>query len=344
MDRNFIERRDFAPVRRGYDPAEVDEHLREVADTVAQLERSGSSSSAASVASAAADQVRAIVDVAERSAAEIQDRAEQEAQRLTSDAEQGARELREQTDREARESRERTERESRETREQADADAAAHVSRVEEATQGMLDKAGSAQAQIDQLLERLRTGSESLVGELRGAAESVQGDLQGIREELPSLRPSSTPGTAGSGSAGPAAATADADGEEVTEVRDAAASDVPETTQDELPAEETPDEFEGEEEALVQEPVPAPAAEDEEPVVEDEPLEAEPEPAADEPEPAAEEPAPPRAIAGSEGARLIALNMALNGTPRDETARYLADNFDLDDQDSVLDEVYSRVG
>jgi hypothetical protein len=69
------------------------------------------------------------------------------------------------------------------------------------------------------------------------------------------------------------------------------------------------------------------------PVVE----EAEPEP---EPEPARGG----RSIRGAEGARLIALNMALNGTPRDETARYLSQNFDLDDQDSLLDEVYARVG
>ena len=36
--------------------------------------------------------------------------------------------------------------------------------------------------------------------------------------------------------------------------------------------------------------------------------------------------------------------MALNGTPRDETARYLEENFDLDDPDAILDEVYSRAG
>jgi hypothetical protein len=36
--------------------------------------------------------------------------------------------------------------------------------------------------------------------------------------------------------------------------------------------------------------------------------------------------------------------MALNGTPRDETARYLEENFDLEDQDTILDEVYARVG
>ena len=44
---------------------------------------------------------------------------------------------------------------------------------------------------------------------------------------------------------------------------------------------------------------------------------------------------------GSEGARLIALNMALNGTPREETAAYLDENFDLADQDAILDEVYA---
>jgi DivIVA domain-containing protein len=45
----------------------------------------------------------------------------------------------------------------------------------------------------------------------------------------------------------------------------------------------------------------------------------------------------------AEGARLIALNMALNGTPRDETARYLKENFSLTDAGGLLDEVYASV-
>ncbi len=58
--------------------------------------------------------------------------------------------------------------------------------------------------------------------------------------------------------------------------------------------------------------------------------------------------AEPRAAASgssedAEGARLIALNMALNGTPRDETARYLSENFELVDSDGLLDEVYASV-
>jgi len=36
--------------------------------------------------------------------------------------------------------------------------------------------------------------------------------------------------------------------------------------------------------------------------------------------------------------------MALGGTPREEAARYLAEHFELDDPDALLDDVYSRVG
>jgi DivIVA domain-containing protein len=68
---------------------------------------------------------------------------------------------------------------------------------------------------------------------------------------------------------------------------------------------------------------------------------------ASEPEAEYEEEAEEEAEAGdddSEGARLIALNMALNGTPREETDRYLAENFQLSDREKLLDEVYARVG
>jgi hypothetical protein len=51
----------------------------------------------------------------------------------------------------------------------------------------------------------------------------------------------------------------------------------------------------------------------------------------------------PKVAADVEGARLVALNMALNGTPRDETDRYLSENFQLDDRITLVDEVYSSV-
>jgi hypothetical protein len=36
--------------------------------------------------------------------------------------------------------------------------------------------------------------------------------------------------------------------------------------------------------------------------------------------------------------------MALNGTPRDTTRGFLNENFDLDDPEAILEEVYARVG
>jgi cell division septum initiation protein DivIVA len=45
----------------------------------------------------------------------------------------------------------------------------------------------------------------------------------------------------------------------------------------------------------------------------------------------------------AEGARLIALNMALNGTPREEVDRYLSENFDLNDRAGLIEEVYASV-
>jgi hypothetical protein len=51
----------------------------------------------------------------------------------------------------------------------------------------------------------------------------------------------------------------------------------------------------------------------------------------------------PGVAADIDGARLVALNMALNGTPRDETDRYLYQNFQLDDRMTLLDEIYSSV-
>ena len=81
----------------------------------------------------------------------------------------------------------------------------------------------------------------------------------------------------------------------------------------------------------------AAGAEPSEPEVEDE---RKPAVEAEEPEPEAAKAA--AADDDSEGARLIALNMALNGTPRDETDRYLSENFDLADREGLLDEVYAK--
>ena len=41
-------------------------------------------------------------------------------------------------------------------------------------------------------------------------------------------------------------------------------------------------------------------------------------------------------------ARIVAFSMVLDGTPRDEVAQHLADEFGLADSDALLDDLYAR--
>ena len=81
---------------------------------------------------------------------------------------------------------------------------------------------------------------------------------------------------------------------------------------------------------------PAPVAKAEPPANAQPPAKAAPAPAA--------QAAPAGGDDEAESARLIALNMALNGEPRETTDQYLADNYDLADRQALLDEVYASVG
>lgn len=70
-----------------------------------------------------------------------------------------------------------------------------------------------------------------------------------------------------------------------------------------------------------------------------------PEPATPEPPVAPEPPAAPAPKNGdSAAARIVALDMALSGTSREDTDRYLAENYDLPDRAALLDEVYAAAG
>ena len=201
MDRDLIQRRDFPTGRRGYDPAAVDEHLRQVADAFAR----SSHPPAPTLASSTSEQVREILEAAERSVSQV--------------------------------------------RESAQREASDHVAQVQDATAGMLSKLDALESELGRLLEALRASGERL----QHGLEQLQADVGG-------------------------------------------AAGAP-----------TPD------------PVPAP-----------------------EPEPA---PAPVSSLPDDEaGARLIALNMALGGSPREETAAYLAEHFELADPEALLDDVYARAG
>ena len=315
LDRHFIERNDFSAARRGYDPDEVDRHLREIADSVAELKRQ-QKPSPASLATAAAEQVRSIVEAAERSAAEIQENAESDARRIRDEAN----------------------RQARETRERADADAAKRVSDADEATQRALDRAGSIEAEIDRLLGDLRSASTGLIDRVNGAAGSLQGELDQARSEFESVREArlEVGGGGGDGGALRDAGPVDAEPEVVAEVEDVEAEAAAVDESDDTVAEPL---VAHDDEAMLDGDGGDTAVEDEVAAEVDEEPEPEPEPA-----PTGGGGGGGRSIRGAEGARLIALNMALNGTPRDETARYLSQNFELDDQDALLDEVYARVG
>lgn len=70
--------------------------------------------------------------------------------------------------------------------------------------------------------------------------------------------------------------------------------------------------------------------------------------------PTAEQPVPPAAseldstadaeasVPGTERARLVALNMAVSGTPRAEADRHLREELSVEDPSAILDEVYAR--
>jgi hypothetical protein len=58
---------------------------------------------------------------------------------------------------------------------------------------------------------------------------------------------------------------------------------------------------------------------------------------------AAPDPAAP-ANGDAAAARIVALDMALSGAPRDETDRFIAEHYDLHDRAALLDEVYAAAG
>ena len=162
LERRFIERTDFPAAGRGYERVEVDHHLRQVADWVEELKRATPASDSSSVASAAAEQVRGIVDAAERSATEIRSKAE----------------------REAEEARHSADHEATETRDRAGAEAAAHVQRVEEATAKLLERARAIESELDQLVGELSGSIGSVVATVRDGASSLSTRLEQMRSEL----------------------------------------------------------------------------------------------------------------------------------------------------------------
>jgi DivIVA domain-containing protein len=80
LQRSEIERTNFASVRKGYDPAEVDRHLKAIADAAEEASREKTTATSASQG------VRKILEAAEKLAADIEQQAREEGEKITPQA------------------------------------------------------------------------------------------------------------------------------------------------------------------------------------------------------------------------------------------------------------------
>jgi DivIVA domain-containing protein len=280
LDRQGIERRDFPIVRRGYDPASVDAHLRALAAEVDELQREASSRGGESLAATAGTQVQGILEAAQATAETIERQAAEQAHEVREAANEDA----------------------RCTRDEAVARAQEHVAAVSLATEALLAHVGSLDDETRALVESMRSGAGRLAGDLA----AVETDMEALYD-------------AASGRAGTGQSTSVRGGSYSNGAAHApmAAS---------VAASGEPD---AEAERYVEkqfEPQPSESVFDEQPLFSDEP---------------AGEPA-----SGNDdldGARLVALNMALNGDSREDTGRYLEENFEVPDRQRLLDEVYAAI-
>ncbi len=226
------------------------------------------------------------------------------------------RQAREESDRIRRDA----ERDAEETRDQAVGRSEEHVTRVSEATGQMLQRVDAMESELGALLESLRTGANRLQADLT-LLQGSMGDMYdsaGRQRRGESARAVAREVRQGDADAPPR--PAGAPGEPRAEAADkgpridepAGGSEAPTGpgTPGDTATGEPPARGAEEQVAPVATAVEEGSAEGEEDV---------------------------------EGARLIALNMALNGTSREETERYLAENFDLSDRGGLLDEVYASV-
>ncbi len=202
------------------------------------------------------------------------------------------------------------------TREQAVARAQQHVAAVSQATEALQARVGSIDSETRTLVDSLRSGAGRLAGDLA----AVEGEMEALYD-----------GAAGRGG-GSAGASASPSGD-VAYVPVAA----PEPEVHDEPFVEAFSETAGGMQGDPYDELDSPAHAE---VSADAPGEY-----ANEDEP----PFPEERHTGSpasgdlDGARLVALNMALNGDSREETGRYLTENFEVPDPDRLLDEVYAAI-
>lgn len=322
LDRQSIEKRDFPIGRRGYDPEAVDAHLARIANEVEEL-KLASHQRTENVAVSASERVRAIVEAAESSAAEIQRQAVDDAREIRGEAAD----------------------ESQAARSQATGQAREYVGRVSESTATMIQRLDAMQTELGTLLETLRTGSNRINADLqllegnlvdvRGAVlphERVEDESSAASDAGATVNgaaSSERPGgivdagaPAGAGAGGTAPGAWSSTGFSGGTALESGNGSWPVADQ-EVGGEQGDSLFEEAEPELA---AATDGAGNGAPAAGDASV-ADPGPAGDD----------------VDGARLIALNMALDGTSREETARYLSVHYRLLDPKALLDEVYSSV-
>jgi hypothetical protein len=187
--------------------------------------------------------------------------------------------------------------------------------------------AAAAAQRVQAIIEAAEHSAEEIEREARADAERIRADARRDADEVL---------TRGRESAERLALRAQELERELAELGDAARASIAALAEEARRAatslaEQHDDELPDPEEVVAREATPAAAQPDA-----DDPVIAEAE--------ALSAPVPDAGRGPNEGARLIALNMALSGTPREETARYLNENFELENVDAMLDDVYARAG
>src|SRR5919202_1104832 len=133
------------------------------------LEEAREAGASSSLAGAAAEQVRGIIEAAERTAADIRSNVERDAR---------------EAQRAAKETRRDAEQRATEARDRAAAEAAALLGQAEEATATTLERARGVESELDGLVGNLRTSIGSLVERVGDGAGSLSTHLEQMRSDL----------------------------------------------------------------------------------------------------------------------------------------------------------------
>lgn len=225
-------------------------------------------------------------------------------------AEQSAADIERDAELEARQLRQDAREEAERLRGDAGRQARDHVNRIAEVARGLLDRIESMDRELGSLLDGLRAGTQRLSADLSMLQASVEEVREAARPPSGIVEPSESSGDAALDSSPPAPAVEgeDSDGIAPTVVLDEPALPPTASSPGEATEAQAGDALGTDEFALPAEMVGEQAA------------------------------------AERDGARMVALNMALNGVIRDDTRHHLEQNFDIEDLEAMLDDVYARAG